>query len=164
MVGSSAFSWAWNNALRLLFPLTLPWVPLFLSADFFYNAVPEGRWLHSIIEDFLVPAFLVASIIFSILLYRLWPGFLRVQGRVSVWFIFTRIIVNTFLVYIILTVVTVLVSLLIDPPPWKSDNPQYIPMVFFTVFFYPPLFTPLFALIAIWRSILVKARESLQKG
>jgi len=48
----------------------------------------------------------------------------------------------------------ILVSLFIDPPPWKLDKPYYIPMIFFAVMFYPPVLTPMFALITIWRSIL----------
>lgn len=156
---STALSWVRDNALRILFPLTLPWVPLFLSVDYFYKVMPEGSRLHNLIEYLLVAGFLVASIFFSILLYRLWPGFLRVSGGVSIWFVVTKIIVNTVFVYIALTVVTVLVSLVIDRPPWKSDNLQYIPYVFFAIVFYPPLLTPVFAVMAVWRSIVRKTRD-----
>ena len=154
-------SWVRRHALRLLFPLTLPWVPLFLFANDFYNAMPEGSKFHNLIENLLVPAFLIVSVLLSILLYRLWPSFLRVPGRVSVRFLLIRIIVNTLLVYVALTIITILVSLLLDPPPWKSNNLQYIPLVFFAVVFYPPLLTPKVSLITIWRSILRKAEETL---
>ncbi|MBT8358712.1 MAG: hypothetical protein KJO61_13200 [Deltaproteobacteria bacterium] len=156
---TSLVSWVGKNALRILFPFTLPWIPLFFSAEYFYNVIPEGKWFHDLIEIFLIPAALVVSMLFSVMLYRLWPAFLRVEGKVTVWFIVKKLLVNSLLVFIVLTVVTVLVSLFADPPPWKSDNPQYIPIVFFTVVFYPPLLTPMFVLIAMWRSIVLKDRE-----
>jgi len=153
-------SWVWKNALRVLFPFTLPWIPLFFSAEYFYNVIPEGKWFHDLIEILLIPAALVVSMLFSVMLYRLWPAFLRVDGKVTIWFIVKKLLVNTLLVFVVLTVITVLVSLFVDPPPWKSDNPQYIPIVFFAIVFYPPLLTPMFVLIAMWRSILLKDRES----
>jgi NADH:ubiquinone oxidoreductase subunit 6 (subunit J) len=153
-------SWVGKNALRILFPFTLPWIPLFFSAEYFYNVIPEGKWFHDLIEILLIPAALVVSMLFSVMLYRFWPTFLRVEGKVTLWFIVKKLLVNTLLVFVVLTVVTVLVSLFADPPPWKSDNPQYIPIVFFTIVFYPPLLTPTFVLIAMWRSILLKDRES----
>jgi hypothetical protein len=158
---SATVSWSWRHALQGLFPLTLPWIPLFLFADHFYDAAPEGSRWHHVIEILLVPAFLFGGVLLSLLLYRLWPGFLRVPGRVPIWFLVTRILANTLIVYVVLTLLTVFVSLLIDPPPWKSDNLQYIPLVFFAVVFYPPLLTPIIALIAIWRSIIRKAGETL---
>ena len=111
MVNSPVFSWVLNNALRLFFPLTLPWAPLFLSADFFYSAVPERGWLHNIIEYLLVPGFLIASIIFSILLYRLWPGFLRVEGRVPILFVLKKIILRKKLYVLAIQIKMVLYTL-----------------------------------------------------
>lgn len=69
--GSSAASWVWEHLLRLIFPLTLPWAPLFLVATEFHRLVPEGSSVHDLSERLLVPAFLIASVILSVLLYRL---------------------------------------------------------------------------------------------
>ncbi|NNK84541.1 MAG: hypothetical protein HKO91_03185, partial [Desulfobacterales bacterium] len=132
---TTLLSWVGKNALRILFPFTLPWIPLFFSAEYFYKVIPEGKEFHDLIEILLIPAALVVSILFSVILYRFWPAFLRVDGKVTVWFIVKKLLVNTLLVFILLTVVTALVSLFIDPPPWKSDNPQYIPIIFFTIVF-----------------------------
>lgn len=149
--------WVRTNALRLIFPLTLPWIPLFLSAEYFYNLTPEGEWLHKILESVLIPGALVVSILVSMLMYRLWPAFLRVDSKVTVWFVLKKTLVHTVVVYFILTIATVLVSLLLDPS-WESKDVQHIPYVFFAVIFYPPLLTPVFVIIAIWRSILQKTR------
>ncbi len=146
--------WVGHNALRLLFPLTLPWVPLFLSADHLFKAMPEGSLFHGFLEHLLIPGALALSILFSLLLYRIWPGFLRIAQKVPFGFLITRTLINLILVYVILTVLTVAVSLLLDPPPWQSENPQYIPLVFFAVVFFPPTLTPTLAIIAIWRSIV----------
>lgn len=154
------FTWVWKNIFRILFPFTLPWIPLFLGAEYLYDIAPEGSWLHNSIETLMVPGALVVSILLSIVLYRLWPSFLCVEGKITVWFAVKKIVVNTLLVFIVLIIATVVISLLIEPPPWKSDNPQYYPIVFFTVVFFPPLLTPIFALIAIWRSILLKTLET----
>lgn len=151
---TTIWSWAGENRFRILFPFTLPWIPLFYFAEYLYGLAPEGSVLHNLFESLIVPGALVVSALFSIALYRLWPSFLRVKGKVPVWFAVKKIVINTLLVFIALTVLTVLISLLIDPPPWESDNPQYIPMVFFAVVFFPPLLTPIFALIAIWGSIV----------
>ena len=149
-----SIAWVGYNALRLLFPLTLPWVPLFLSADSLFKAMPEGTLLHGLLEHLLVPGALALCILLSILLYRTWPGFLRIPQKVPLGFLITRTLINLVLVYVILTVVTLAASLLLDPPPWQSENPQYIPLVFFAVVFYPPTLTPPLAIIAIWRSIV----------
>lgn len=158
--GSPDIPWILRHSLRLLFPFTLPWIPLFLFANDIYNAVPEGHRYHTWIENLLVPAFLTFSVLLSIILYRFWPSFLRVPGRIParVWVI--RILVHPPLIYILLTILTLPVSLLLDPPPWNSNNPQYIPLVFFAVVFYPPLLTPMVTLITIWRAILRKNEET----
>ena len=158
--GSREIPWILRHSLRLLFPLTLPWIPLFLFANDIYNAVPEGHRYHTLIENLLVPAFLSFSVLLSIVLYRFGPGFLRVPGRVPVSFWVLRVIIHPLVIYILLTILTLFVSLLLDPPPWNSNNPQYIPLVFFAVVFYPPLLTPIVAFITIWRSILQKAEET----
>ena len=147
-------AWLGYNALRLLFPLTLPWVPLFLSADPLFRAMPEGTLLHDLLEHLLVPGALALSILVAILMYRIWPGFLRIDQKVPIGFLISRTMINLILVYAVLTAVTLVLSLLLDPPPWQSENPQYIPLVFFAVVFYPPTLTPPLAIIAIWRSIV----------
>ena len=154
-----SLAWVGYNALRLLFPMTLPWVPLFLSADYLFKAMPEGTPLHGFLEHLLVPGGLALSVLFSMLLYRIWPGFLRISQKVPLGFLITRTLLNLVLVYVILTVVTLVVSLLLDPPPWQSENPQYIPLVFFAVVFYPPMLTPTLTIIAIWRSIVKRTAE-----
>lgn len=75
---------------------------------------------HNLIETFLVPGALAISILFSIILYRLWPVFLRVDGKVTIWFVLKKMLVNTLLVLITLTIVTVIASLLLDPFSPKS--------------------------------------------
>ncbi len=116
--------------------------------------MPEGTLLHGLLEHLMVPGALALCILLSILLYRIWPAFLRIPQKVPIGFLLTRTLINLVLVYVILTVVTLVASLLLDPPPWQSENPQYIPLVFFAVVFFPPTLTPTLAIIAIWRSIV----------
>jgi len=153
----SAASRIKRHALQALFPLTLPWVPLFFFAGDLYGAAPEGSLWHYLIENFLIPGVLAASILISLILYHIRPDFLRIPANVSVRFLVSRIIIHFLLVYLVLTVLVLFFSLLIDPPPWDSKSPQYIPLVFFAVIFYPPLLTPVIAIISIWKSACRKA-------
>ena len=147
-------------ALQAIFPFTLPWFPLFFVYNDLIHAFPEGSLLHNISEKFPVPFSLAASILLCLPLYRWQPDLLKIPATVSFPFLLVRGVVNTPLMYVAITIAVALISLLLDPPPWKSDNLQYIPLVFFTVFFYPPVLTPALAVVSIWSSALQKARKS----
>ena len=144
-------------------PFTPAWIPLLFPPNIF-AIWPQKEVCFTIQSKhswFLEPW--LSALFFNNFVSPLAAFFLHIKGKVPIWFTIKKICINTFFVFIVLTVLTVLVSLLIDPPPWKSDNLQYIPIVFFTVVFFPPLLTPMFALIAIWRSISQKIRKFDEK-
>lgn len=157
---SPLLTWLRQNSFRLLFPLTLPWIPLFLFANDLYSIVPDENRFHHVFENLLIPLSLLLSVFLSWLLYRGWPAFLLIPKKVSLRFLVTQVIFKTLFVYIFLTAITIVFSILLDPPPWKTDNLQYIPLVFFAVIFYPVLLTPPVAIVAIWRALLQEARTT----
>ena len=149
-----------QHILQAIFPLTLPWFPLLLFANELTKALSEGGVLHNFSENLLISFSLAGSAFLCLILYRWRPGFLKIPKTVSFLFLLTRSIINTLGMYIIVTIIVALISLLLDPPPWKSDNVQYIPLIFFAIIFYPPVLTPSLAVISVWRSTLRKAKES----
>ncbi len=160
-IAKISFEWLRENILKLSFPLTLPWIPLFWVADFLYRKFPEGNSLHNFIEILLVPGGLGISIFLSLVIYRLLPEFLSISQKVPLKLWLYALISRSVIVYLGLLLLTFILSLVVDPPPWNSENPQYIPLVFFTIVFYPPLLTPPIAIIVIWRSIMKKLENSL---
>ena len=148
------------NVLRLFFPLTLPWIPLFWAAESLSRNFPEGSSLHNVIEIFLVLGGLGVSIFLSLVIYRLLPEFLRIPKKVSLKIWLYTFITRSVIVYLGLLFLTFILFLVVDPPPWNSENPQYIPVVFFAIVFYPPLLAPPITIIVIWRSIMKKLESS----
>lgn len=70
------------------------------------------------------------------------------------------LITRSLFVFLGLTLLVITVALLIDPPPWDSDNLQYIPLVFFATVFYPPMLTPAVTTVMIWRTIVKKLENN----
>ena len=149
-----------QHILQVLFPLTLPWFPLLLFANELTKALSEGNMLHNLSENLLISLSLAGSGFLCLILYRWRPGFLKVPKTVSFLFLLTRSIINTLGMYVVVTIIVALITLLLDPPPWKSDNVQYIPLIFFAIVFYPPVLTPSLAVISVWRSTVRQAKES----
>ena len=137
--------------LQLLFTLALAWTlfwfgvlhPLPIEA---FNPVPEGHWLHRVIEAIFYPiiAFALASMVI-IPVIRFWPGFLHVPMDTPLSRILIALVVATPTTSVTLLSILIAIGLAVDPPPWNGANLQYIPAVFYLA----PLGTLLIAPAAI---------------
>ena len=156
-----SFAWFRENVLELSFTLTLPWIPLFWTAEFLYRNFPADSSLHNVIDIFQFPGGLGVSILLSLVIYRFLPEFLLILQKMPLKFWLYTLISKSIIVYLGLLLLTFLLALVIDAPPWNSESPQYIPLVFFAILFYPPLLAPPIAIIDIWRSIMKKLEMSL---
>jgi hypothetical protein len=158
-----------DRLLRGLFALALAWTLLssgiwILGEQFGVpNPAPEGTWLHIAIEDALPPlvAIGLAGVI-TTLVIRFLPGFLHfpqqvTSSRILLAFTLAAPLVALFL---LISVSTLFVAL--EPPPWRSDNPQYFP----AVFWYAPLLTtaltPVGTVIAAWWWVLRREKRRLE--
>jgi len=145
--------------LQGLFVLALAWTGLgtaFLLPERWSKGPvfgAEGEAIHRFVEDFFPPlvALVVAGIV-ALVLFRLVPRFLRVPEASSVGRVVFRLLVAVPVVFVALLVFFIALGLVLDPPPWDSENPQYIPQVFFLATFGPAWLAPLATVIAagIW--------------
>jgi len=146
-----------DRCLQGLFALALAWTLFWLGIGLFgqqiegLNPVPEGNRLHDVLEEYIPPlVVIVLAGAVTTLVIRFWPGFLRVPSRVASSRVLVSLLLAVPIVAIALLIVLSAVGLALEPPPWKSDNPQYIPVVFWVVPLGTIVLTPVATLVAAW--------------
>lgn len=143
--------------LQGLFALALAWALFWLGIWLFGeqfevpSPVPEGNRLHDVFEEYSPP--LVAIVLAGALTtlgIRSWPGIFRLPRQVASSRVLVSLLLSAPIVAIALLIVASTVCMVLEPPPWKSDNPQYFP----AVFWYAPLgtivLTPVATVVAAW--------------
>ena len=152
--------------LQGLFALALAWaffwLGIWLLGEQFEvpDTVPEGNRLHDIFEEYIPPfvATMLAGAV-TTLGIRFWPGFFHVPGRVASSRVLVSLLLAMPIVAIILLIVVSAVCMALEPPPWKSDNPQYFP----AVLWYAPLgtiaLTPVASVVAAWWWVVRRRAE-----
>lgn len=140
-----------------VFALALAWTLFWLGVWLLghqidaLNPAPEGTRLHDAFENSVPP--LVAIVLAgagTTLGIRSWPGFLRITGEVSLSRILVSLLLAAPLVALALLIVLGAVGLALDPPPWKTDNPQYIPAVFWVAPLGAIVLAPVATVVAAW--------------
>lgn len=158
-----------EHVLQMLFSLSLVWAvyPLLLMpVDLIVSLIPlhEGHVLHIWAEHLsFVMAVMIVSIALIVLIIYLAPDFLHVTSEMRVFLPLVSLIVSVPFVYAALLAFFVVVGIVMEPPPWSSDNPQYIPVVFYTAGIGPYLMTPSASIIAggAWSKRYEKRRCSM---
>ncbi|MDP2810693.1 MAG: hypothetical protein Q8O34_11145 [Rhodocyclaceae bacterium] len=162
-----AAAWLRAHGLRLLFVLplageSLPLLGLWLEAWPPTGIAPEGHWLHGLLEDALPLAVtLLLAISGLVFLRRAAPGFLHLPSTVPLSFVLLRLLFHAPLVYLGLLAGFIAVGLALEPPPWDSSNPQYIPIVFFIAAIGPFALLPAVTAVTVWRAA---RRMAARKG
>jgi hypothetical protein len=115
------------------------------------NPVSEGNPLHNAFEEFIPPLVAIAPAgAITALVIRFWPGFLRFPKQAALSRVLVSFLLAAPIVAIAVLIIASAVCMMLEPPPWKSDNPQYFP----AVFWYAPLFTialtPVTTVVAAW--------------
>jgi len=155
-------SWFQQHLLRGLFVVALCWLtvvaPLLLFGDALFEIVTEGSFFHDILENWFMPIALLVGLVVSFLLFWVWSQLLKVPPETSLRFQLTRLLLYGVIVYVVLTVVVAVGSMIIDPPWRESDNLQHIPLVFYATLFYPPVLAPIVTVLVFWRMALRKTR------
>lgn len=143
--------------LQGLFALALAWTLFWLGIWLFgeqigvMNPVPEGNLLHNVFEEYLPPlVVIVLAGAVTTLGVRFWPGFFRVPRQVASSRVLVSLLLAAPIVAIALLIVLVAVGMALEPPPWKSDNPQYIPAVFWVAPLGTIVLTPVATVVAAW--------------
>jgi hypothetical protein len=143
--------------LQGLFALALAWTLFWLGIWLFgeqidvLNPVPEGNRLHNVFEDYIPPlVVIVLAGAVTTLGVRFWPGFFRVPRQVASSRVLVSLLLAAPIVAIALLIVLVAAGMALEPPPWNSDNPQYIPAVFWVAPLGTIVLTPVATVVAAW--------------
>jgi hypothetical protein len=140
-----------------LFALALAWTFYWLAAwlvgrEFdLLNPAPVGSRLRDLFAAW-VPVVVATAVAIgaTLLAARRWPGFLRVPEKVALPRVLVTLAVALPVVAIGLLVLLGIVGLALDPPPWPTDNPQYIPLVFWLAPLGTIVLAPLATVGAAW--------------
>jgi hypothetical protein len=141
--------------LQVLFALAVVWavipLPLGLSDLIVARFTPEGHPLHQVFEAALGPVVIaLVTVVVAVLIRRCARGFLRLPDHVTLPAVLIRVVLFLPVALVAWFVVFAAISLILEPPPWKSDNPQHVPIIFFLGTLGPMLLTPLGAVILAW--------------
>lgn len=154
--GKNCYLYMREHWLQIVFALTLTWAvfPLLtLPMDWVVrlSRLNEGDILHIWVEHLtfgivvLIMSFSTIAIILHIA-----PDFLRVSSKMKVSWLLLSLLVSVPLVFITVLAIFIALGIFVEPPPWPSDNPQYIPIVFYLAGIGPYLITPAASIIAGW--------------
>lgn len=143
--------------LQGLFALALAWALFWLGIWLLGeqlevpNPVPEGNRLHDVFEEYIPPlvAIVVAGAV-TILGMRLWPDSFRVPNQVASSRVLVSLLLAAPIVALALLILVSAVCIVLEPPPWKSDNPQYFPAVFWYAPLWTIVLTPVATIVAAW--------------
>jgi hypothetical protein len=143
--------------LQGLFALALAWalfwLGIWLLGEQFEvpNPLPEGNRLHDVFEEYIPPlvAIVLAGAV-TTLVIRFWPGFLLVPKQVASSRVLVSLLLVASIVAIALLIIVSAVCMVLEPPPWKSDNPQYFPAVFWYAPLWTIVLTPVATVVAAW--------------
>lgn len=150
--------------LQGLFPLAVAWaLPLvILLVIGFDNPFPEGAGLHRLWESALFHATLAVILVAGCYgtawpVYRRWPGFLRLPGGVSVWFVLIRLVVYGVLLFVaptaaVLSFLTTYVNVV------RPADPQYGMGAYWTTFLSALFLTPMVTVLLVWWAAVRRAR------
>ncbi|MDH4038588.1 MAG: hypothetical protein OEX18_13435 [Candidatus Krumholzibacteria bacterium] len=141
--------------LRILFALAVVWAvipfPLGFADWIVERFAPEGHPLHHILELALGPAIVAAAaVLVAALVRRFAHSFLRLPDSVTLRSLLYHVLAFLPVACMVWFVVFSIISIIIEPPPWKSDNVQYVPIIFFLATSGPLMLTPLGAVVTAW--------------
>ena len=141
--------------LQIMFSLAVVWAvvpfPLGLSDWIIARFTPEGHPLHGALDLVLGPAVIaVAAVFVAALVRRFARRFLRLPEHVTLRTLLIRVVLFVPLAFVSCFAFFAAISLIIEPPPWKSDNVQHVPIFFFLATLGPMLLTPIVAVVAAW--------------
>jgi len=143
--------------LQGLFALALAWALFWLGiwvlGEQFEvpNPVPEGNPLHDVFEEYIPPlvAIVLAGAVTSLGI-RFWPGFFRVPKQMASSRVLVSLVLAAPIVAIALLILVSAVCMVLEPPPWKFDNPQYFPALFWYAPLWTMVLTPVATVVAAW--------------
>jgi hypothetical protein len=154
----------------VLFALALAWALLWLGFWVFgeqleaLNPLAEGYRLHALSEEYLPPlVFVLLAGVVTAIVVRFWPGFLRLPLSVTPLRVLLTLLLAVPIVALALVVALIAVSLAIEPPPWESDNLQYVPLVFWVAPLGTMALTPIISLVVAWWWIIQHSDANQQK-
>jgi len=137
-----------DHLLQVLFPVAVGWglaLTFAEQVDRFgtLGLLSQEHPLYWRIQEFLAPAIVILSCGgLALVAYRLWPGLLRVPASTPWKRLVKQLLVCTLIVLPAVIVISGLVGKLFDPGPTDPGNPQYVPLWFYTMAFYPYAWTP----------------------
>jgi hypothetical protein len=141
--------------LQVLLSFAILWavipLPLGLGDWIVARFTPEGHRLHGAMELVAGPLVVaICAVLLTALVRRFARGLLRLPDSVPPRRIFFRVALCLPLALLATFILFVGVSLILEPPPWKSDDVQHVPIVFFLATIGPILLTPVVAVVAAW--------------
>lgn len=148
--------------LQVMFSLALVWAlvpfPLIVSEWAAGRLRPSPYASRGGLNELLEAAVIaIAAVIVMALLRRFAPRFLHVPEDTAPRTVVTRFLLMVPPALVACFLFFAAISLVLEPPPWKSDNPQHVPVIFFLATLGPLLLTPTAAVIAAWWWIRRKA-------
>lgn len=151
-----------ERILRVLFPATVAWSLLLLFAEEVerlqrLNPIPEGGAGHAVLEAMAVwlPVLLTFGVVMG--LVRHWPDFLRLPSSLPLTSTIARAIVHGVLLFVAVTVGTVLIHYLFYDPATDPQGQFHI-WVWGAGLLSGAALTPLMTVFTAWTSLRRRTR------